>query len=209
MFKTALPFRSVATGRQAGNRLKAFRINNNEGSPSQESNRGFHMSARLLLLLSLALVSCRHDPWVLSSAPQGPLEPTSYGVPSCSSFLAELDAMSLKELKTENDKIQKHLADKKSEDYPRASLIAGIYQVKNKNYPRAIELLSPLANRKALDETCRLSVKIYGDLLADLSKIEKDLAEEKKLKAGLERKLKALSDIEKEMSRRDIKTNGL
>lgn len=167
------------------------------------------MNARLLFLLSLALVSCRHDPWVLSSAPRGPIETTSYRVPSCSSFLAELDAMSLKELKAENDKIQKQLSDKKSEDYPRASLIAGIYQAKNKNYGRAIELLSPLSNRKTLDEPCRLSVKVYGDLLADLSKMEKELAEEKKLKAELERKLKALSDIEKEISRRDIKAKGL
>ncbi|RZA25293.1 MAG: hypothetical protein EOP10_07285 [Proteobacteria bacterium] len=167
------------------------------------------MKSRFLILLTLGLMACRHDPWVLSSAPKDQLETPSYQYPSCTGFLAELDAMSTKELRIENDKVQKSLLDKKSDDYPRASLVAGVYQAKNKNYARAIELLSPLANRKTLDEPCRLSVRLYADLLSDLSQLENDLLAERKQKVELERKLKALSDIEKEISQRDSKGRGL
>lgn len=167
------------------------------------------MNPRFLLVMALGLMACRHDPWVLKSQPKSELETVEYQEPSCSSFLAELDAMSLRELKVENEKIQKTLADKKSEDFPRASLIAGAYQAKLKNYTRAVEFLSPLSNRKSLDDPCRFSVRLYSGLLSDLSKLEADLAEETKQKVELERKLKALSDIEKEISKRDNKTKGL
>lgn len=167
------------------------------------------MNTRFLLVMAFGLAACRHDPWVLNSAPKNPVETTGYREPSCTTFLAELDEMSTKELKAENDKIQKSLTDKKSEDYPRASLIAGVYQAKIKNYSRAVELLSPLGNRKLLDESCRLSVRLYSDLLSDLARLEKDLAEETKEKQELERKLKALSEIEKEISKRANKTKGL
>ena len=166
------------------------------------------MRLSLLSLLSLALLSCRHEPWVLSSAPRGPIEPRTHPVTSCSTFLAELDAMSLRELKAESDKVQKQLVDRKSEDNPRSSLIVGIYQARIKNYSRAIEFLSPLSNKKSFDESCRLSVKVVVDLLSDLSKLEKELVDETKQKLELERKLKALSDIEKEMSRREGRTKG-
>ncbi len=166
------------------------------------------MSLRLLCIITLVLTACRHDSWTLENPAKDRVEPVEFRVPTCSSFLGELDAMSAKELKVEYDKVQKLLLDKKSEEYLRASLIAGVYQAKNKNYGKAVEFLSPLSNRKSLDDPCRLSVRIYSDLLEDLSQMEKDLNSEKKQKAELERKLKALSDIEKEISQRDTKIHG-
>lgn len=167
------------------------------------------MNLRLVVLIALGLSGCRHDPWALKSPVSGPAEAVDYSESTCTGFLAELDAMSTKELKAENEKIAKTLADKKSDDYPRASLIAGVYQAKLKNYVRAVELLSPLSNRKTLDESCRLSVRLYSGLLSDLDKLENDLAVETKEKLELERKLKALSDIEKEISKRGNKTKGM
>lgn len=167
------------------------------------------MVFRLLLILSFGVMGCRHDPWTIESRTTERMGSVEYRVPTCSSFLAQLSEMPVKELKIENDKVQKALSDKKSDDYPRASLIAGVYQAKTGNYSKAIELLSPLGNRKTLEEPCRLSVRLYSDLLSDLSQMEKELASEKKQKGELERKLKALSDIEKEISQRETKAQGL
>jgi hypothetical protein len=125
------------------------------------------------------------------------------------SFLAGIDAMSPKELKAENDRWLKVSGDKKADDDIRGALVAGMYQAKTKNYPKAVELLSPLGNKKSLDEGCRTSIRLYSDALNDLVQSDRDLVAERKQKGELERKLKALSDIERDISQRDTKGHGL
>lgn len=167
------------------------------------------MNPRFLLIVAFGLMACRHDPMVQVSAPRSQAEASGSRAADCHSLLAELDSLPGKELKNENERVQKILVDKKSEDFLRASMIAGVYQAKNKNYTRAIELLSPISNKKSLDEPCRASVRLYIELLSDLAQMEKDLLSERQKKTELERKLKALSEIEKEISQRDNKAIGL
>lgn len=167
------------------------------------------MRVRCLLVFCLAIVACQHDPWALNTTPRSLAPANERLLPTCLTFLGDLDAMSPKELKAENDRWQKLSSDKRGDDDIRSSLVAGIYQAKTKNYTRAVELLSPLANRKSLDEGCRMSIRLYSDVLSDMVQLDRDLALEKKQKGELERKLKALSDIEKDISQRDTKGRGL
>ena len=167
------------------------------------------MRVSIFLIVSLTLMACQNKPWALQNPTLVQPTPLERIDSTCVTFLGDLDAMSLKELKAENDRWQKALNDKRPEDDIRASLVAGIYQAKIKNYERAIEFLSPLSNKKNLDEGCRVSIRLYSDLLSDTLTMEKDLLAEKKQKGELERKLKALSEIEKDISRRDSKSHGL
>jgi hypothetical protein len=162
----------------------------------------------LLIPALLCLVACHHDPYIAKNATVPRLDKTQIPSFTCSDFLTELEGLGIKELKVEGDKIQKSPLDKTSDEYVRASLAAAVYHAKSKNYTRALELLSPLSNRKVGDDTCRSSLKLYIGLLSDLSQFEKDLQAEKKQKLDLERKLKALSDIEKEISQRDSRDQG-
>ena len=167
------------------------------------------MRVTFLLMFCLGLVACQHDPWALNTTPKS-LPPTPERlIPTCLTFLADLDAMTAKELKTENDRWAKLSTEKKGDDDVRSALVAGLYQAKTKNYARAAELLSPIGNRKNFDEGCRLAVRLYSDALTDLVQVDRELASEKKQKGELERKLKALSDIEKDISQRDTKGHGL
>jgi hypothetical protein len=167
------------------------------------------MRVTFLLMVCLGLVACQHDTWSLNTNPKSVPQSSERLIPTCLTFLADLDSMSPKELKAENDRWLKLSADKKADDDIRTSLVAGIYQAKSKNYQRAVELLSPLSNRKNLDEGCRMSIRLYSDVLVDMIQLDRDLVAEKKQKGELERKLKALSDIEKDISQRDTKSHGL
>ncbi|MBC7532486.1 MAG: hypothetical protein H7318_13005 [Oligoflexus sp.] len=167
------------------------------------------MRVIFILTFCLGVVACQHDPWALNATPKS-LAPTPERlIPTCLTFLADLNAMTAKELKAENDRRLKLSAEKKGDDDVRAALVAGLYQAKSKNYAKAVELLSLIGYRKNIDEGCRLSIHLYSDVLADLVQLDRDLAMEKKQKGELERKLKALSDIEKDISQRDSKGRNL
>ena len=167
------------------------------------------MRVTFILIFCLAIMACQHDPWALNTTPQSLAPTPERFIPTCLTFLADLDVMTAKELKAENDRWLKLSAEKKGDDDVRTALVAGLYQAKSKNYAKAVELLSPIGNRKNIDEGCRLSIHLYSDVLADLVQVDRDLAVEKKQKGELERKLRALSDIEKDISQRDSKGHGL
>jgi len=167
------------------------------------------MRVSLLCLLGLLFTACQHTQRT-PSVPQrfGPVSHASSLSP-CMTFLEALNSMNGKELKAENERWQKNSNDKKTDDDIRASIAAGIYQARNKNYGRAYEILSPLSNRKSLDEGCRVSLRLYSEALGDTLQLDRDLLAEKKLKDELDRKIKGLSEIEKDISKRDGKAHGL
>ncbi len=167
------------------------------------------MRVTFFLMSCFAVLACQHDPWALNTTPKSLPATSERLIPTCLTFLADLDAMTPRELKAENERWLKLSADKKGDDDVRTALVAGLYQAKTKNYAKAVELLSPIGNKKNLDEGCRLSIRLYSDALSDLVQADRDLLAEKKQKGELERKLKALSEIEKDISQRDSKTHGL
>jgi hypothetical protein len=167
------------------------------------------MRVIFLWITCLGLVACQHDTWTLNTAARSQPAASDRVIPTCMTFLAGIEAMSPKELKAENDRWAKVSSEKKADDDIRGALVAGMYQAKSRNYPKAVELLSPLGNKKSLDEGCRTSIRLYSDALTDLAQSDRDLVLERKQKGELERKLKALSDIEKDISQRDSKGHGL
>ncbi len=165
------------------------------------------MRIALTIAASLSLMACRHDSWEMATQPKPAAPMTLLHSQTCSVFLDEVDNLSLRELKAENDRWQRQPSDRS--DDVRPVIVAGIYHMRNRNYQRAFDLLSPLSNRKNLDEGCRSSVHLVSNLLSDILNMEKDLAFEKRQKGELEHKLKALSDIEKDLSTRETKPRGL
>ncbi len=167
------------------------------------------MRITFITMLSMITIACHHDPSVQPALLLA--EPLSKGpmLSSCLTYLAEISAKSLKELKIDNDRLQKNPSDKGGPEEYKGPLAAGIYQAKNHNYARAFEILSPLSNKKFIDEGCRMSIRLYSDVLNDLVQLDHDLLAERRQKQELERKIKGLSEIEKDISQRDMRAHGL
>ncbi len=89
----------------------------------------------------------------------------------------------------------------------RYGLALALHQYRKKNYSKAAEVLSQLANKKSWSPDIRASLRIAAQQLIDMTKLEKELQGERKQRQQLERKLKALSEIEREISERDKKSN--
>ncbi|MBC7661844.1 MAG: hypothetical protein H7249_19300 [Chitinophagaceae bacterium] len=167
------------------------------------------MRVSFLWIVCFVLTACQHAPGMVHSPAHQPAPTIERVQSTCMSFLGDLDAMTPKELKLENERWQKVPGERKPEDDVKASLVAGFYQAKIRNYERSVDILSPLTNKKNIDDGCKVSISMYIDLLTETAAMERDLVAEKKQKIELERKLKALSEIEKDISRRDTKSKGL
>lgn len=121
-------------------------------------------------------------------------------------YVNNLEALSPKELKNEFDRL-KRIKDPSWDDELRLSLANNVQSLKAHNYQKAMEILAAATGRIQGNSDLKAWLRLYGQQVGTLVQLDKELAEEKRQRTELEKKLKALSDIERDISERSKKTD--
>jgi hypothetical protein len=121
-------------------------------------------------------------------------------------YVNNLEALSPKELKNEFDRL-KRIKDPSWDDELRLSLANNVQSLKAHNYQKASEILAAATGRIQGNSDLKAWLRLYGQQVGALVQLDKELAEEKRQRTELEKKLKALSDIERDISERSKKTD--
>lgn len=120
-------------------------------------------------------------------------------------YMSDLEGMGPETRDVEAGPLQNSFRDWCSDEDLRYSLALSFHYYHNRNYQKSAEILSQLANKKQLNSNVRNWIRISLEQLNDIAQLEKEIAAEKKQRQELERKLRALSEIEREISERDMK----
>ncbi len=112
-----------------------------------------------------------------------------------------LDGMAPKDLKSEYERLRR-IADRAWDDELRLSLTSCVQSQKLKNYQKASEIIAQAAGKIQGNTDLRSWLRFYSQQVSVLAQMDRELTEEKRLRSELEKKLKALSDIERDISER-------
>jgi hypothetical protein len=111
--------------------------------------------------------------------------------------------MNARELKVEADRLRKTPNEVRSwDDELRWGLTQAVQHTKNHNFQKAYEQIQPFATKTYLPPELRSWLKLYSQQLYQASQVERELSEERRQRGELEKKLKALSELELEISQR-------
>jgi hypothetical protein len=121
-------------------------------------------------------------------------------------YVNNLEALSPKELKNEFDRL-KRTKDPSWDDELRLALVNSLQSLTAHNYQKASEILAAATGRIRGNGDLKAWLRLYGQQVGAMVQLDKELAEEKRQRTELERKLKALSDIERDISERSKKTD--
>lgn len=116
-------------------------------------------------------------------------------------YLINLDALPPKELKGELDRLRR-LNERSWDDELRFALANSLQLQKSHSYQKASDTLVQAAGKIQGNSDLRAWLKLYGQQVTTLALLDKELIEEKRQRNELEKKLKALSDIERDLSER-------
>ncbi len=116
-------------------------------------------------------------------------------------YTSEIEQMSQKDLKQEIERLRKLPNDSDAE--VRMAIAQASFHADSHAYQKAAECLQAASTRTSVDAETRLWLKHSTKQMTQLAQLDKELAEEKKQRLELEKKMKALSDIELEMRQRD------
>jgi|GEM_PF-2953399 hypothetical protein len=135
------------------------------------------------------------------------LAPVESQVESWVDYMAELEGMNPRELKSEADRARKVAAEGRGwEEELRWTLAQIVQSNKAKNYQKAAELAQQVPQRPQFSPEFKAWLKLYQQQLFTVAALDKELTEEKRVRTDLEKKLKGLSDIEMDISQREKKS---
>jgi gas vesicle protein len=117
-----------------------------------------------------------------------------------------LEALGPKELKSEGDRLRR-IKDPTWDDELRLALANSLQSLKMHQYQKASEIIGQAASRIQGHSDLKAWLRLYGQQMNSLALLDKELNEERRLRSELEKKLKALSDIERDISERSKKTD--
>lgn len=151
-------------------------------------------------LVYLAALACSHP-----SAPRSEQPPATPVLRSALilwvDYLAALEAMSSKDLKNEGDRWRR-ISERDWDEDLRLGLVAAVQHTKNHNFQKAAEIIGQLNTKAQAGFEVKAWLKLYAMQLNTAAGLERELGEEKRQRLEQEKKLRALSDIEIEMSER-------
>jgi hypothetical protein len=116
-------------------------------------------------------------------------------------YVNNLEALSSKELKNECDRL-KRIKDRGWDDELRLALASNVQALKVRDYQKAVDTISSAGNKVQGNSDLKAWLRLYGQQLNSMAQLDKELVEEKRQRTELEKKLKALSDIERDISER-------
>ncbi len=119
-------------------------------------------------------------------------------------YVNNLEALGAKELKHEYDRLRR-IKDPGWDDELRLALTNSVQSLKTHNYQKAAEVISQAAGKVQGNSDLKAWLRLHGQQINAMAELDKDLAEEKRQRTELEKKLKALSDIERDISERSKK----
>jgi len=121
-------------------------------------------------------------------------------------YVNNLEALGPKELKNECDRLRR-IKDPGWDDELRLALANSVQSLKTQNYQKASEIIGQAASRVQGNSDLKAWLRLHGQQMNSLALLDKELTEEKRQRTELEKKLKALSDIERDISERSNKTD--
>ena len=166
------------------------------------------MKKNLILIIGCFwLISCLHR--TASSDRQRPLPAPIFrsDVAIWIDYINNLEAMPPKDLKNEYDRLRR-ISDRSWDEELRLSLANSLQLQKIHNYQKASELVGQATSKIQGNSDLRSWLKLYGQQVNTIAQLDKELTEEKRLRSELEKKLKALSDIERDISERSKKIDS-
>lgn len=122
-------------------------------------------------------------------------------------YVAALESMSSRDLKSETER-WRHLSERNGLDDIRLGLVNAVQLSRMHGYQKAAETITQLSFKVQNNPDLKNWLKLYAQQLSCAAGLEKEWAEEKRQRMELEKKLKALSEIEKDMNER-TKTSEL
>ncbi len=161
---------------------------------------------RYLLVSVLAwpgILGCKHVVPSTPSEPKVVWQGSEVHLRNWLDYTESLEAMNPRELKVEADRLRKTPNEVRSwDDELRWGLTQAVQHTKNHNFQKAYEQVQPFAGKNYLPPELRSWLKIYSQQLFQSAQMEKELSDERRQRGELEKKLKALSELELEMSQR-------
>ena len=122
-------------------------------------------------------------------------------------YLSALEGMSSRDLKGESDRWRR-ISERDWDGDLRFGLVTAVQYAKNHSFQKAAETIGQLNAKAQGSAELRTWLKFYALQLNTAAGLEKELGEEKRQRLEQEKKLRALSDIEKDMSERTRITVG-
>ncbi len=116
-------------------------------------------------------------------------------------YVNNLEALNPKDLKNEFDRL-KRIKDRSWDDELRLALANNVQSLKSHDYQKASEIIGAATNKVQGNSDLKAWLRLYGQQIQEMVQLDKELAEEKRQRTELEKKLKALSDIERDISER-------
>ncbi len=160
----------------------------------------------LIWIFITSILACAHQPASLMEAKTVASNQLARSeLSNWTDFLSSLESMSAKELKSECEKWRKDTVRSWDEEL-RYALVTAFQQQKVHNYQKAAEVLNAAWPRVQGSAELKNFFRIYIQQNNALAALERDLLEERRLRGELDKKLKALSDIEREMSERQTQS---
>ena len=158
----------------------------------------------LFLAVSFCLMSCVHK---VGEGPRPLPQPIFRSdVSIWVDYVNNLEALSPKELKNEFDRL-KRIKDPSWDDELRLALANNVQSLKAHNYQKSSEILAAATGRIQGNSDLKAWLRLYTQQVGSMVQLDKELTEEKRQRTELEKKLKALSDIERDISERSKKTD--
>lgn len=121
-------------------------------------------------------------------------------------YVNNLEALNAKELKNEYDRL-KRIKDRGWDDELRLALANNVQSLKSHDYQKAAEIIAAATGKIQGNSDLKAWLRLYGQQIQSMVQLDKELAEEKRQRTELEKKLKALSDIERDISERSKKAD--
>lgn len=153
-------------------------------------------------IISMGLVSCLHEKTGGRQEPR-----TLWGQDPIKTWIvyqAELEQMSSRDLRQEVERLRRLSPEAKTDDAElKLALAQAAQHVSGGAYQKALESIQTQITRGEADGATKLWLKQYSQQLAVTAQLERELSEEKKHRQEIEKKMKALSDIELEMRERE------
>ncbi|HYX38761.1 MAG TPA: hypothetical protein VE954_37120 [Oligoflexus sp.] len=163
------------------------------------------MKTHLIFLAGLVcLASCVHKGAEGSRALPQPIFRSDMSI--WVDYVNNLEALGTKELKSEYDRLRR-INDRGWDDELRFSLANSVQSLKAHNYQKAAEIIGHASGKVQGNSDLKAWLRLYGQQMNTLAQLDKELTEEKRQRTELEKKLKALSDIERDISERSKNTD--
>ncbi len=157
----------------------------------------------LLAFLLLAVSACSHGLLPLHSEEKQVWQGSEVHLRNWLDYTETLESMNARELKLEADRLRKTSNEVRSwDDELRWSLTQAVQHARAHSYLRAYEQIQPFAAKNYLPPELRSWLKLYSQQLFGAAQLERELGDERRLRGDLEKKLKALSELELELSQK-------